>query len=81
MKSPLLRFVVFQVVASTPAGEPVYSVADILEPLPTGRNQSRLLRGARRTAGPRGYVLVGRAGMEWPAFEATARRVQGRYAS
>lgn len=79
MQRPQLRFVVFEVVASTPAGEPVFSVADILEPLPTGRNQSKLLRGARRTAGPRGYVMVGRAGVEWPAFKASARRVEGAY--
>jgi hypothetical protein len=72
-----LRFVAFQVVASTPAGEPVYSVADIIEPLSNGRNQSKLLKNARKTAGMRGYVLVGRVGMEWPDFEASARRIAG----
>lgn len=75
----LLRFVVFQVVASTPDGHPVYSVADIIEPLPVGRYQSRLLRGARKTAGPRGYVLVGRANLPWDRFEASARRVAGEF--
>ena len=71
----MLQIVAFQVVASTPAGEPVYSVADIIEPLP--RFNAKLLRSARRTAGMRGYVLVGRAGLDWPAFEAGARRVGG----
>jgi hypothetical protein len=70
-----LRYVAFQVVASTPAGEPVYSIGDIIEPLP--RHNATLLRNARRTAGMRGYVLVGRVGLDWPAFEATARRIGG----
>lgn len=77
LDAPQLRYIAFQVVAYTPAGEPVYSVADIIEPLPNGRNQSKLLRNAQLTAGPRGYVLVGRAGLEWSDYEATARRVGG----
>lgn len=77
LPSPQLRYIVFVVVASTPDGKPVYSVADIIEPLPNGHNQSRLLRSALRLAGMRGYVLVGRSGLEWPDFKATARRVGG----
>lgn len=73
----MLKFIVFQLVASTPAGEPVYSVADIVEPLP--RYNSKILRGARRIAGPRGYVLVGRADIDWPAFDVMARRIDGTY--
>jgi hypothetical protein len=72
-----LRFVAFQVVASTPNGEPVYSVADIIEPTPKYR--AKLLRSIRKTAGPRGYVMVGRAGMEWPDFKASARHIGGTY--
>lgn len=72
-----LRYVAFQVVASTPAGEPVYSIADIIEPLQ--RYRSSLLRSARFAAGLRGYVLVGRAGLPWDEFERTARRLDGIY--
>jgi len=78
----MLRYIVFQVVASTIAGEPVYGVVDILEPLPYGRNQSKLLRSARKTAGPHGYVLVNRVfdhDMPWSEWEASARRVVGTY--
>lgn len=70
-----LQIVTFVVVASTPAGAPIYSVYDIAEPLP--RYSCKILRGARRTAGLRGYVLVGRAGLPWSDYEATARRVEG----
>lgn len=74
MANPL-RFIAFQVVASTTDGKPVYSMADIIDPLP--RHTSSLLRGARMTAGSRGYVLVGRASDDWKAFEAGARRIAG----
>jgi hypothetical protein len=74
-----LRFVAFQVVASTPDGRPVYSIADIIEP--RARYRATLLRSARLTAGPRGYVLAGRAGLEWPDFQASARRVDGLYSN
>lgn len=74
----MLRLVAFQVVASTPDGRPIYSVADIIEPNRT-KYYAQLVKSARRTAGPRGYVLVGRAGLEWPDFEASARRVEGLY--
>ncbi len=73
-----LRFVAFQVVASTPAGAPVYSIADVIEPLPPWN--ARIFRAARKTAGARGYVLVGRArACSWADFEASARRVSGVY--
>lgn len=78
----MLRYIAFQAVASTPDGRPVYSVADIIEPLPYGRNQSKLLRSARLTAGLRGYVLVNRVfdhDMPWSEWEACARRVEGLY--
>lgn len=72
-----LRLVAFQVVASTIDGAPVYSVADIIEPrLPYYRD---LLRSARITAGPRGYVLAGPIGLPWNEFESRARRVDGLY--
>jgi hypothetical protein len=73
-----IRFVAFQVVASTPAGTPIYSLADIIEP--RQRYRYSLLRSARLTAGPRGYVLVGRAVSgfgSWDEFERTARRIDG----
>ncbi len=73
--APQLRFVAYVVVASTIDGHPLYSIADIIEP--TSRYRGQLLRNARRTAGLRGYVLVGRSGLEWPAFEASARRIVG----
>lgn len=72
-----LRFVAFQVVASTIDGKPVYSVADISEPLP--RYNRSLLRSARLIAGPRGYVLVYRPTEDWSEFETKARRVPGLY--
>lgn len=72
--TPILRFVAFQVVASTPAGEPVYSVADIIDALP--RYNTKLLRSARKTAGPRGYVLVGRAGED---IDSSSLRIGGLY--
>lgn len=72
-----LQYVAFQMVASTIDELPIYSVADIIEPLVKYRG--KLLRYVRKTAGPRGYVLVGRAGLEWPEFEATSRRVNGIY--
>lgn len=73
----MLRFVAFQVVASTIDGAPVYSIADILEPLP--QYNGKLLRSARKTAGGRGYVLIGRASLPWVDFEASARCVEGIY--
>lgn len=75
-----LRYIVFEVVASTPDGKPVYSVADIVEPLIKYYGQQ--LRRARKLAGPRGYVLVGRVptdGTLWPQWEANARRIDGTY--
>ena len=79
MSKPVtLRIVAFQVVASTIDGRPVYSVADIIEPR-TPRYCKSLLRSARLTAGPRGYVMVGPANLEWPEFDASARRVSGLY--
>jgi hypothetical protein len=74
---PALRFVAFQVVASTPDGAPVYSIADIIEPLP--QYNRHLLRSARLTAGPRGYVLAGRPNLPWDEFQNTARRIDGLY--
>jgi hypothetical protein len=70
-----LRFIAFVKVASTPDGKPVYSIADIIEPLP--RHNGSLLRSARITAGERGYVLVARAGLEWDDYKACCRRVPG----
>lgn len=70
-----LRYVAFQNVGSDD-GTPVYSVVDIIEPGST-KYQGSLLRRARKIAGQDGYVMVGLAGLEWPEFNATARRVEG----
>lgn len=72
-----LRFVAFQVVASSPDGKPIYSVVDIIEPL--AQYRTNLLRNARKSAGPRGYVMVGRNDLNWEQFDATARRINGTY--
>lgn len=73
-----LRLVAFVVVASTIDGSPVFSVADIIEPLPGNNyNTRKLLRGARLTAGERGHVMVGRANLEWDDYSASARRIDG----
>jgi hypothetical protein len=66
-----LRIIALTLVASEPDGKPVYSVADILDPLP--RCAARLLRSARLTAGLRGYVLLGDANK----CPETYRRVEG----
>lgn len=78
LQNPQLRFIAFQVVASTPDGHPIYSVADIIEPR-SRRYCGQLLRSARKTAGFRGYVLVGRVPTTelWPEWEAAARKVGG----
>lgn len=68
-----LRFIALVVVASTPDGAPIFSVADILEPLP--RFNAKLLRSARLTAGPRGHVLVGDAAKQ----PETYRKIDGLY--
>lgn len=73
-----LRFVAFQVVASSPDGKPIYSVADIIEPNRT-KYHTQLLRNARKTAGPRGYVMVGPRNLDWKEFDAIARRINGIY--
>lgn len=70
-----LRMIAFVVVASTIDGSPIYSIADIIEPLP--QHNAKLLRSARLTAGERGYVMVGRAGLEWDEYSASARRIDG----
>lgn len=72
-----LRLVAFQVVASTPAGAPVYSIADIIEP--RRRYYRDCLRSARLVAGPRGYVLAGPVNLDWDDFKAAARRLDGLY--
>jgi hypothetical protein len=71
----MTRYVAFVHVASEPDGSPVYSITDIIEPLPKYR--ATLLRSARLTAGERGYVEVGPAGIEWDAWKTTARRING----
>lgn len=70
----MLRFIAFVVVASTPDGKPVYSVADILDPLP--RHNAKMLRAARFTAGERGHVLVGSVNAAYDDKKAW-RRVDG----
>lgn len=68
-----LRYLAFAKVASTPDGRPVYSLFDILEPLP--RSRRSLLRNARLTADSDGYVLVGDA----TKGSDTYRKIPGLY--
>lgn len=78
MATHQLRLVAFLVVASTIDGKPIFSIADIIEPLPGNNyNIRKLLRSARLTAGHRGYVMVGRANLEWEDYDASARRING----
>jgi hypothetical protein len=72
-----LRLVAFEVVASTPDGVPVYSIADIIEP--RRRYYRDCLRSARLVAGARGYVLAGPVNLDWDEFKAAARRLDGLY--
>lgn len=69
----MLRFTAFVLVASTPDGKPLYSVADIVEPKP--RYNAKMLRAARFVAGERGHVMVDRAGTNWCVSK--ARRIDG----
>lgn len=75
--SPLLRIMAFEVVASTIDGRPVFSLADVVDPLP--RKNGNCLRRARKLVGGRGHVLVGRAGLGWDDFSASARKIEGIY--